>query len=525
MKWNVWVFAILISVALANLVSFAAGLQLGGDEGLELSKAFQLWGNKDWIEGVWNDQPWLFTLFIKTAFAIFGPSAWAARSISIGCLVLLLVSVASFIPRGGWGGVLGLGVAWLALLGQPFTCQLAVSAMQELPAFAFATAGLAIANSRSSSIKYVIGSGILFGIAVQLKFTAMLFAPAVFVCLLMGDNLSSKNNPRNYSCLRPVRALGTWSLAFVSVIFLVFMIGPQWHWDQLCGTHWNTINNTVAGGPQQYKPNWFEILKDVYWLLPLVLITSLWFPRQGECKCLVLLSVALATVIFAHAMYRPYWEFYRLHLNIPLAILAGYSTSLFFRTLAENFRSPGNLAARWMGIRVSIMLACLSLVTAGGIDQIAQQILWLRSMPSASDSLVVAQMRKYAARTRWVFTKNNIYAFYAKLPVPPKLMIITKKRFWTHQINEDEIFAQVVRASPEQILVDASVELKEARWRDFLNAQYVRVLTETGCELYIAKRLDPTPILPDTKNEALLQSLGLGVQNTQPASRAGLTEP
>jgi hypothetical protein len=74
---------------------------------------------------------------------------------------------------------------------------------------------------------------------------------------------------------------------------------------------------------------------------------------------------------------------------------------------------------------------------------------------------------RYAARTRWVYARSSIYAFHPKLPVPPELAVVARKRFWSGQISDAQILAIIQRDAPEHLLVTGE---------QFLSDEYLRGL-------------------------------------------------
>ena len=87
----------------------------GADEGMELSKAFQMNGPSVWHQGIWNDQPLLLDELYRISFFLLGPHAWAARLVNMGFLGVLLVSLSALIPRTTPHRWLGIGGVWLLL--------------------------------------------------------------------------------------------------------------------------------------------------------------------------------------------------------------------------------------------------------------------------------------------------------------------------------------------------------------------------------------------------------------------------
>jgi hypothetical protein len=65
---------------------------------------------------------------------------------------------------------------------------------------------------------------------------------------------------------------------------------------------------------------------------------------------------------------------------------------------------------------------------------------------------------KYKNSTQWLFTDRPIYAFYAGLPVPPEIAVISEKRFSSGNLTNDDLLTILQKYRPEQIVF--------ARWTE-----------------------------------------------------------
>ena len=172
---------------------------------------------------------------------------------------------------------------------------------------------------------------------------------------------------------------------------------------------------------------------------------------------------------------------------MPLAWLSGYGIAELFGlawakaadwTLRGRFLAYGCLAAATL---------LLALVTAYGGDRLVSEVKRIRDLPRVQESALVAKMRLYADRTRWVFTRETIYVFHAGLIVVPELGVLSRKRFWSGQITDEQIWAMVKRYRPEQLLLAG--EPLEPGITDFVEAGYSLVYRGEGLALYVAKSL------------------------------------
>lgn len=111
----------------------------------------------------------------------------------------------------------------------------------------------------------------------------------------------------------------------------------------------------------------------------------------------------------------------------------------------------------------------------------------MRQAPRASDSVVLAKMKQYAGRTRWVYVQPVIYPFHAGLAVPPELAVVMLKRYWSGQITPEQIVETCRRYKPEQLLLYRSRVGSE--WKELLKADYQTVYQDTNYVLFVTKTL------------------------------------
>ena len=174
---------------------------------------------------------------------------------------------------------------------------------------------------------------------------------------------------------------------------------------------------------------------------------------RGRRWDLLFPAVLFATVLAVHLWHRPYWEYYELHFQAPLAWLAAIGIVEWFRAL---WRAPwprtllgkSRLTAGALGWSAAFSVAMV----------LAPVAMWngltaLKSVELARSNPRVLALARHASETRWVFTHNLIAAFWAGLPVPPNLAVIPAKRIWSGQISNEEVLASLKLYRPEQVLL------------------------------------------------------------------------
>jgi hypothetical protein len=103
-------------------------------------------------------------------------------------------------------------------------------------------------------------------------------------------------------------------------------------------------------------------------------------------------------------------------------------------------------------------------------------------------------MRHYAPQTHWVYAEPVIYAFHARLPVPPELAVVVTKRFWSGQISQKAIVATCKQYRPEQIVLPNRPVSGD--WEKFLDADYALACADKASMLYVTRTLVPPGAVP-----------------------------
>jgi 4-amino-4-deoxy-L-arabinose transferase-like glycosyltransferase len=143
--------------------------------GLMCSKGYRLYTE------IWNDQPPVSTMILKTAFHWFGTSILTARLVAAGFGLLLMGAFHELVRlrSGKWAALL----ATFFLLASPGVLLLSVSVMLEVPAFATAllSALLLLLWLKRQHPLWLFASGAVMAIALQIKLTSALVAPAILI--------------------------------------------------------------------------------------------------------------------------------------------------------------------------------------------------------------------------------------------------------------------------------------------------------------------------------------------------------
>jgi hypothetical protein len=466
-------------LAIALLLPLGKALEIEGDEGFELNKAFlQSHGCKLYTE-IWDDQPPLYTSTLAAIFRVLGPSILGARSLTLGFSLLLLISLYGCVSHkfDPWAGC----VAVALLVAAPRYLFLSVSVMKEIPALslALAAAWALFQWEKRRSWPWLIFSGALFGLGLMIKFSAALVLPALLLEMLIGTRRAGGRLRLFLGCA------GTWvagTLCTAAVLGATLGFGGL---SLLLGTHLSVqeIPGIPKPGDFPFPTTFFAIHADGY----ACCVASLWLVYSRRLWTAAAFPlVQLATTAVVHAWHRPWWNYYYLHLAVPAAWLA----SLFVRDAVQTAWSAlvGRARIRPSTFAVGVLLAA---TVVQSIQRFAAAARVISSSTSVANDPMLKHIDLYRDRAKWMYAQPIIYPFHARLPMPPELAVVTLKRYWSGQITPAEILDVCREYKPEQLVL---YQLRAGgEWTEFLKADYARVYEDTNCVLFVSKTILPEP--------------------------------
>src|SRR5439155_16056509 len=187
---------LLVFVLLECLVPLLTAIQIGADEGFELTKAtLSVKGHKFYTEA-WNDQPLLHTSLITQVLKHLSPAVLGPRLVTPAFALVLLASV--FLISHRISGLLAAILATTLLIASPGFLELGSSCMVEIPGLAPAVAGLCVLLAgRQSKLRVPeILAGVLFAVALQIKLIGVIYLPLAGLVLWLRQREASASRSR-----------------------------------------------------------------------------------------------------------------------------------------------------------------------------------------------------------------------------------------------------------------------------------------------------------------------------------------
>lgn len=469
---------------------FRQQFEYSRDEGVNLMKAMMVAKGYSLYEEIWSDQPPFFTYWLAGAFELAGFKVNVARLVVLILSTLLVWMSVEFLRQAG--GILHALAGFILLLLLPKYLELSVSVMVGLPSLAFATASLAALAlwHRQRKAAWLAVSAIALGVSIMTKaFTG--FLVPIFVLGITIEEFMLFRGKRAFQDM--IKPAGLWLGIFVgfSAISGLILVGPS-HLPQLVESHLNTAV-IEAFQIEKYTLAWN--LREARPIL-LLAVVGAGFSIVGRRWLAIYPLAWMGTATLLLFRHIPVWYHQQLLVTVPAALLAAMAVGESMHWIYRAVRSR----------RFSVMPAILSIISLTifawvwmmeapiSYDQFrTKPSLWETDLKLRREKIeFLWLMNDYAPQTHWVVTDTPMYAFRARLPVPPNLAAFTSKRVNTGNLAEAELLETMRAYQPEQVMM-GRFDFPELQ--AYLNAHYNLLLDQLDMRLYIRKDLYPNPLV------------------------------
>ena len=577
-------------------------------EGYELTKEL-LMNYYRLYSTIWWDQPPLHPGILQAVAALLGSGVQSFRFVAgLLCSAFLwaLAACASPLPRCGFlaaicdrhsssagssvadpryrysaggGGFLAPSSAAVLCVSSVGLLSHGLSVTIMLPALGFGLGAVWLwQRFRLGGNRWVLfGSGIVFGLGFQTKFTVLLLLPALVVefihlawSISVVRPLSERPCPpsdeeaarsaalpevsvRAMKKIRPALGFlrqwsGIWLAGFAYGVALVCAFFPEEDLVWLLKYHFRP-EVTVPFEAQAGLSSMLRKL-GLDWSIAGFAALGLFLGLVQRQWAVVFPTVFFATSFLAHTWYRPWWDYYYLHLSLPMAWLGALGVQWTWDTLTANaargkrnvesaqaslapaggeglrvrgqvddlaeapsfrpsppveakdegmgkgdggHRSPlqgWRLREFWPGWRAAGLIAAFSFCLAGFLVELPErwqrETAFLRAKPSPTEVKVLAQLKERRADTRWLYTDRPIWCAHASILIPPELAVLSLKRIASGDITHAEFLRLLYHYRPEQIVLQRR-HFEDEKFHEFLRAFY-DVVIEEGNLKYLVRR-------------------------------------
>lgn len=506
--------AVLVLLVFGNANPEAA-LDLGGDEGVELSKITLFALKPEAVSRMWNDQPALHTWLFSTAYRHWGPVTLLPRAANAAAIILLLWSMLALMPqRTGFNGRLAVP---LFFIGFGMISTLVPVTILEVPAFSlgvFSAALLLRKPAPQLGAMLVVLAGIVAGLALSIKFTAALAMAAALASHAV-LHFTAPASPAASEAPQPAR-FKRWALElalFVPAAFLVFLLCAWFlpvHSDTMIKSHLLSQFSGKIQGPQ-YHLTLEKLLINMGTMLAAA--GGLAFIRSRSQACALVFPCSLLMLAgIVHLIHRPWWEYYILHFAVPLAMLAGAGVDGVVRRLRASRDALPDAAGDSPPPAKPVPLAAYGLAIVAlwlsfEAEKVGRQLVAIRAIGfSIKESAIVEKLNQHKDKVEWLYARHPIYSFATGVCVIPELTVLARKRFWANEISDDSILEAIRQQRPGALVLQPETELGKAEWQELLSRYYDLAVVEGTHSLYFAKGILSDP--PKSLDQRLLE-LGL----------------
>ena len=497
-RWLLYSLLVLVALGMIFVCSPAwDALVVGGDEGMELSKALLLSERPSAVIHLRNDQPWLYTLLLSAAFKMFGPSAGLARLFSLVSATAMLVAL-GWMLRQAVGG-LGLLLAGIFLFSAPGMLGRSIAALPGLPAISWALVAVALSYqpAQSSNWKKLLLSGAVLACALHIQLNVLMILPAFTVFMF-----------RQWGGKSAGRSLGLWSIGFVAAFLIIAVASPT-----------GNLNLLFHSSPKtEWTQSGFRL--SALLLNPGLILAAIlgvvYTIRQQAPAPLLFASVWFATAALMAEARRHGTEPDMIQFYIPLAILGSVGFATTVSRALEAFQddpAPNELPnnqGRWFRRRYELntlgAITIFAFWVGFAVPDVVSDLTRLNHLPTVKHNGLCLSIRDNAQATRWCFTRFPEYAFAGGVTILPELAAIAAPRSLDHNLTSEQALQLVENYQPEQMLLAGNVEMQNQAWTAWTTNHYVLVDQDGEKQLWVSRQLHPREIQPAND---LLQKLGL----------------
>jgi hypothetical protein len=335
----------------------------------------------------------------------------------------------------------------------------------------------------------VFGSGICFGLSLQIKFYTLLILPACIFHLFLGWQLQDW---RLQDWKKRIAKRSPWAVLWLTACALIFVaVGlstNSFGVTQLLNSHFNEVSQAAL----QREPSWLILLMFLVQDLDYSLLAGLgvWILLKHKPHWPSLPLVWLITVLIGLAHYKPLWYHYYPLISVPLVWLATYGLTQSFSFFRQT-QWYRKIRLDWRqlslkGFAAGFAIFAIALLPIKSIVIGVENHLFVQD--SKHQSVIIQKVQSFQAQTNWLFTDLPITSFYTHLKVPPELAVFSTKRIESGNLSNAVLLKILQTYQPEQVLLGRYPKI-QAALQPYLDAHYVQQYKQAQIWLYVLKSL------------------------------------
>jgi hypothetical protein len=115
------------------------------------------------------------------------------------------------------------------------------------------------------------------------------------------------------------------------------------------------------------------------------------------------------------------------------------------------------------------------------------QVADMRASPKIHSCYVLKEIERFKPFTTFMFTDRPIYSFHSRIPLPPRLAMLSLKRMWTGDMTAARLVAELEALRPGLILCANNTD--ELPFQHLLLQQYQLAYIDDANRLFVHKNI------------------------------------
>jgi hypothetical protein len=110
------------------------------------------------------------------------------------------------------------------------------------------------------------------------------------------------------------------------------------------------------------------------------------------------------------------------------------------------------------------------------------QVTSIRRSPQIYSALVLTEVERLKPFTKFMYTDDPVFSFHTGIPLPPKLGLISLKRFWSGDLTNVRLAEELEAVKPGIFLLKNNA--RELPFNELIHAQYRLIYEDADHRLY-----------------------------------------
>ena len=154
------------------------------------------------------------------------------------------------------------------------------------------------------------------------------------------------------------------------------------------------------------------------------------------------------------SIHRPWWNYYYIHLALPLCWCAAVAISKALSMLKVPLSETRNgLLPSHRVWRIVAFLTGIGVMGGWSATRVYFQVRGICSSPQIYSSLVLKDLLRFKRNADRLYTTDLVFSFHSGIPLPPNLAVVSLKRLWSGEMTNERIAFEVKRFRPRLILL------------------------------------------------------------------------